>query len=57
MLDENARRVYRRLLVLGLLSVCLVAFGTSDYTERASAAPCQEECGATQAICFDSVPE
>jgi len=55
MFSENMRTVYRRLMVLGLLSGCLVVFGLSAGTESAKAvAPCYSECEDFRSMCLDS---
>jgi hypothetical protein len=57
MLSEDMRGVYRRLSVLGLLSVCLIVFSFSPVLESVYAAPCVEECEDTWAICLDNCPD
>ena len=57
MLSQNMRRVYRRLSVLCLLSVCLIVFISSDNLEIVYAAPCVEECEGTWAMCIDACPD
>lgn len=54
MLSENMRELYKRLLVLGLLSVCLIVFSSSDNIESVYAAPCIQDCEASEIMCYDS---
>lgn len=51
---SHKRRIYKRLLALGLLSVCLVVFSFSPKFGSAYAtAPCVQECEEFQAMCQD----
>jgi hypothetical protein len=55
MLSENVYAVYKRLLVLGVLSACLAVFGFSNMGESVYAvAPCIQDCEASVAMCDDS---
>lgn len=54
MLSENIRAVYKRLLVLSLLSVCLIVFVSSDVVEKVYASPCIQDCEAYEAMCYDN---
>jgi hypothetical protein len=53
MLTENSGGMYRRLSILGLLLACLIVFSSSDFIERAAAAPCIQDCEAYEAQCYD----
>lgn len=56
MFSEEVRATYKRLLVLGLLllSLFLVFFSSSDSIERVYAAPCIQDCEASEIMCYDS---
>jgi hypothetical protein len=51
MFSTQMRAIYQRLLILGLLSMCLFVFGFSDEVETVRAAPCIQECETTQGSC------
>ena len=51
MFSKNMRAIYQRLLILGLLSMCLFVFGYSDAVESVYAAPCVQECETNQGYC------
>lgn len=53
MFSRKWQAVYQRLLILGLLSMCLFYFGYSDAVESVYAAPCVQECENTQFSCND----
>lgn len=47
--------VYKRLMILGLLSMCLFVFGYSNETQNAAAsAACIQDCEASERTCDDS---
>lgn len=54
MFTEDMCAAYKRLLVFGLLSVCLVVFISSNKIERVYAAPCTQDCEDSQFMCEDS---
>ena len=55
MFSADMRAIYRRLMILGLLSMCLTVLVLSDNLSNASAtAPCIQDCEATEAMCMDS---
>lgn len=56
MFSKSMRAVYGRLLIFGLLSMCLFVFGYSDMSENvsATAAPCTQDCEANLNRCTDS---
>ena len=49
-------KVYSRLLVLGLLTACLLVFGSQLVTENVSARICIEVCYDRQNSCYDACP-
>lgn len=52
MFSTQMRAIYQRLLILGLLSMCLFYFGFSDEVETVqAAAPCIQECETNQGSC------
>lgn len=51
--SENKHPVYRRLLLLRLLCVCLVVFGSSTITEKVFSAKCIQDCEPDLAGCQD----
>mgnify|MGYP007034352859 CR=1 FL=1 len=55
MFSKDMRSIYRKLLVLGLFSGCLLYFGYFDKigTVSAAAAPCEQECEELKAMCLD----
>lgn len=55
MFSVKMQAIYRRWLILGVLSMCLVVFGFSDITENASAAaaPCIQDCESFEKACVD----
>lgn len=53
MYSEDMLKIYKRLFVLGLLSVGLIVFGLSSGAERVYAAGCSQDCEATYAMCID----
>jgi hypothetical protein len=57
MLKENMRTVYKRLLMLALLTACLAVFSSSNLTEKVSAAKCIQDCAPDQAVCYDACAE
>ena len=57
MFSENSRKLYRRLLVLGLLVACLGVFTSSEASRKVLAAACQQDCDSLQAACFDACAE
>lgn len=55
MISQDILGLYKRLFVLGLLSVCLVVFAFSSKTESVLAvAPCMQDCEASYAMCTDA---
>ena len=55
MFSKNMQAIYSRLMILGLLSMCLFVFGYSDKIESVSASSvCIQECEASEALCYDS---
>lgn len=54
MLSKNMRIIYKRLMILGVLSICLFVFGYSDETEKIQAAVCMQDCETSQFMCNDS---
>lgn len=48
--------IYKRLVILGLLSMCFVFFSYTDASENVSAmtAPCTQDCEANLGRCTDS---
>jgi hypothetical protein len=54
MLTKNMRAVYKRLLVLSLLTAYLVVFVSSDEVERVYASACIQDCEAYEAMCYDN---
>lgn len=51
MLTKNMNRIYRRWIILGILSVCVGVFGYSDAIESVYAAPCIQECETNLGTC------
>lgn len=51
MFSMQMRAICQRLLILGLLSMCLLFFGFSDEVETVRAAPCIQECETNQGSC------
>lgn len=54
MFSREMQRIYKRLMILGMLSMCLFYFGYSDKVEKVFAAPCIQDCEASEAMCYDS---
>lgn len=56
MFSTGMRRIYKRLMILGLLSMCLLYFGYLEETQSvgAAAAPCIQDCEASENMCQDS---
>jgi hypothetical protein len=55
MFSKNNLAVYRRLLVLGLLSICVLYFGYADKVETVKAASaCQQDCDRYYEMCTDN---
>lgn len=46
--------IYKRLMIFGLLCICLIVFGLSDEIETVYARPCFQECDANRAMCEDN---
>lgn len=57
MLSIEARGVYRRLLVLGLLVACLAVITSSPATRKVMAAACIQDCEAYEAQCRNDCAE
>jgi hypothetical protein len=58
MFSKSMRSIYRRLLILGLFSGCLLYFGYLDKIKTVSAAaPCEQECEELKAMCLDDCAE
>lgn len=54
MFSRNMQLIYRRLMILGMLSMCLVYFGYSDKTQSVQAAGgCQQDCDRYWEMCND----
>jgi hypothetical protein len=51
--SENKHPVYRRLLWLRLLCVCLMVFGSSTITEKVFSAKCIQDCEPDLGACQD----
>lgn len=54
MFSSEMQRIYKRLMILGLLLMCLFYFGYSEQVERVSAAACLQDCEASENDCRDS---
>ena len=55
MFSRNMQAIYKRFLILGLLSMCLFVFGYSDKAESVGAtAICYQQCESSEARCMDS---
>mgnify|MGYP000882224204 CR=1 FL=1 len=54
MFSKNMQAIYSRLMILGLLSMCLFVFGFSENIETAHAAVCQQDCDRYKEICDDN---
>jgi hypothetical protein len=54
MFSKDTNAVCKRLLILALLSLCLVVFGSSVATEAVHATACIQDCQAQEAFCYDS---
>jgi len=52
--SRKMQMIYKRLMMLGLLSMCLFVFGYSEATEPVHAAACIQDCEAYQDRCNDS---
>jgi hypothetical protein len=53
MFSNDTIAVFKRLLILALLSICLLVFGSSFGSEIAYAAPCIKDCETQEAYCYD----
>lgn len=54
MVAKNGWSIYRKLLILGLFSGCLLYFGYFDKIGIVSAAaPCEQECEELKQMCLD----
>ena len=55
MFSRNMQAIYKRFLILGLLSMCLFVFEYSDKVESVGAtAICIQQCESSEARCNDS---
>lgn len=54
MLNKNMRPIYRKLIIIAILSGCIYGFGYSDRTETVYAAPCIQECDSNYNACNDA---
>lgn len=54
MLSDNRRIVYKKLVLLRLLCVCLAVFGSLTFTEGTLAAKCIQDCDPDLAACYDA---
>lgn len=54
MFSRNMQMIYKRLMILGLLSMCLFVFGYLETTPGVSAARCIQDCVASEGTCDDS---
>ncbi|CAN5280339.1 hypothetical protein BH10ACI1_BH10ACI1_34470 [soil metagenome] len=55
MFSKDMQAIYRRLMILGLLSMCLFVFGYSDkiVTVEAASGICSQDCAKYEQICLD----
>lgn len=54
MFSKSMRSIYRKLLILGVFSGCLLFFGYFDRIGIVSAAaPCEQECEELKSMCLD----
>lgn len=54
MFSKSTRAIYKKLSVLGLLSGCLLVFGSSNQVEPVFASVCYQVCEAERAMCDDN---
>lgn len=54
MISKDMQATCQRLVILGVLSMCLFYFGYADKTEKVLAAACIQECEASENQCQDS---
>ena len=54
MLNKNMWSIYRKWMIIVLLSGCVYVFGYSDRVTRTAAAPCIEECEDNISSCRDN---
>lgn len=54
MFSQDRVRLYKRLLILGMLCACVAVFNSPAVTETTFAAGCIEECIDAEAQCYDN---
>lgn len=54
MLSDNRNKVYKKLILLRLLCVCLVVFGSLTFAGGVFGAKCIQDCEPDLAACYDN---